>query len=519
MDLNHLLLFIVIASPVIVLLRLRGAERKHGWRIASTVVLFVTLVSFVLVPSFAGYIGGGFWLAFLFVPAIGMRRVADFVAWQRYSAARHIINLLRFLHPTQEVRELAQLVRALELAQLGEIEAAIAGFSILRSDETPGGRQATAQIFRLKGDWNGLLAWFRSLPPEIFRRDHALLPLYFRVLGETHALDDLVSQYIARAQTLGHFPQAGVVLDFSLLSVLAFCGRTLALTRLLEGQLSKLPRAAKEFWIGTSELAAGEYATARARLKKLLDANCDAVIRLESTRRLDDVDENFRAALVPWNEKLVPQLESASRKHSFFLSQTTRTTPVVLILIVLNVAMFLVESALGGSTNELTLHRLGALEPAFVIFRGEHWRLLTALFLHYGALHLLVNLYALYILGPPLENSIGPIRFAACYLISGIGSGAGVVMLRYVSITSTDLVVGASGAVMGVVGAWAGLLLRHRHLPAAGRRLRNILIIVVIQTVFDLLTPQVSMTAHLSGLATGLVVGFLLAPPRESTRA
>ncbi len=177
--------------------------------------------------------------------------------------------------------------------------------------------------------------------------------------------------------------------------------------------------------------------------------------------------------------------------------------------------MFLVESALGGSTNELTLHRLGALEPAFVIFRGEYWRLLTTLFLHYGSLHLLVNLYALYLLGPPLENLIGAMRFAACYLISGIGSSAGVVVLRIYSITSSNQIVGASGAVMGVVGAWAGLLLRHRHLPAAAQRLRSILIIVVIQTAFDLSTPQVSMAAHLSGLVTGLIVGFLLAPQRH----
>jgi membrane associated rhomboid family serine protease len=199
------------------------------------------------------------------------------------------------------------------------------------------------------------------------------------------------------------------------------------------------------------------------------------------------------------------------------MSQTVRPTPVVLTLIALNTAMFLIEVALGGSTNELTLHRLGALEPAAVIFRAEYWRLLTALFLHYGALHLFVNLYALYVLGPPLENSIGATRFAACYLISGIGSSAGVVVLRFLAVTSSDQLVGASGAVMGVVGAWAGLLLRHRHLPSASHRLRSIVIIVVMQTAFDLWTPQVSMTAHLSGLVTGLIAGFLLAPQRAAT--
>ncbi|HSP44909.1 MAG TPA: rhomboid family intramembrane serine protease, partial [Chthoniobacterales bacterium] len=58
----------------------------------------------------------------------------------------------------------------------------------------------------------------------------------------------------------------------------------------------------------------------------------------------------------------------------------------------------------------------------------------------------------------------------------------------------------------------AGYLLRHRHEPFAGARLRNILLIVAIQTAFDLSTPQISMAAHLSGLVTGVVLGLLISP-------
>jgi rhomboid protease GluP len=65
---------------------------------------------------------------------------------------------------------------------------------------------------------------------------------------------------------------------------------------------------------------------------------------------------------------------------------------------------------------------------------------------------------------------------------------------------------------MGLVGVWAGLLLRHRHTPMAGRRLKNILVIVAIQTAFDLSTPQISMAAHLSGLLTGVMLGLVFAP-------
>lgn len=190
-------------------------------------------------------------------------------------------------------------------------------------------------------------------------------------------------------------------------------------------------------------------------------------------------------------------------------------TPVVAILIALNATMFAAQVALGGSTNFLTLHRLGALEPYAVLANGEYWRLLSALFLHYGAAHLLVNLFALHFFGPTLETAIGSIRFATCYLLSGIGSCAGITLMSRWGWLETDQLVGASAAVMGIIGAWAGSLIRDRHLPHNRKTLRNIVLIVAVQCAFDYLTPRVSMAAHLSGLTTGFVLGLLIAPKQR----
>jgi len=183
----------------------------------------------------------------------------------------------------------------------------------------------------------------------------------------------------------------------------------------------------------------------------------------------------------------------------------------VLVLIVANALAFLFEISVGYWNDPDVLHRIGALEPDAVVAQGEYWRLVTALFLHGGFLHLGFNLFALYVLGPSLERSLGTMRFAACYLISGLASSAGVVVLTMIGVVQAAQVIGASGCIMGVVGAWAGLLLRHHHAPFAKQRLANIALIVIIQIAFDLSTPQVSMAAHMCGLVAGFLLGLILA--------
>ena len=193
-------------------------------------------------------------------------------------------------------------------------------------------------------------------------------------------------------------------------------------------------------------------------------------------------------------------------------------SPVVLALIIINVAAFILELLAGGSTNPMTLHRLGELDTHFVIFRHQYWRLLTALFLHYGPVHIFFNLFALLLLGPALERQIGGFLFAVCYLVSGIGSSIAVVLLTKLRLLEPVQLVGASGCIMGVVGTWTGFLLRHRHAPLARQRLRNIFVIVLLQLAFDLVTPRVSMSAHLGGLFTGFLLGLLVPAKSVSAR-
>jgi rhomboid protease GluP len=509
-DLNHILLFIACISPLVMLGQtLRRGGLFRAWRLASLAVLLVTGAAWLINSGTAGFVGGGAWLALLLVPAVGIRKVSELASQQQYAWARRWARPLRFLHPATALRAQAELLRGLELAQGGNFSEALAVLAPLRNNHTNVGRQASAQSFRLRGEWINLVGWMRSeVPPVVRRGDFALVPIYLRALGETGARDEMLLEFANVLTATGPISQPAWSYQASLVAVLAFCGRLQ--NHAERGPLRKFPRQLREFWMATSELAAGNGSEALRRLAKLQTVTKDRVLLSEIGQRLAGADVVPNAPLSPPAFALLHRIEQTDRPApTAFGAETMRPTLVVLIFIALNIAMFIAEVGYGGSTNPLTLHRLGALEPSAVRYRHEYWRMLTALFLHFGPLHLVFNLYALYVIGPGLERIIGSVRFALYYLLAGLGSSVGILLLHL-----NEQLVGASGCVMGVVGVWAGYLLRHRHEPFAGRRLRNIVLIVAIQTAFDLSTPQISMAAHLSGLATGLLLGLLLPPGR-----
>ena len=223
----------------------------------------------------------------------------------------------------------------------------------------------------------------------------------------------------------------------------------------------------------------------------------------------------YIAAILWCSLLLLPAMlrhRTRAKDDPFYRARSPAITisPVVLALILLNAAAFLIEILFGGPENPLTLYRLGELDTISVLYAHQHWRLFTALFLHYGMVHLAFNMFALLALGPPLERQIGAIAFAVCYLLSGLGSSVSVVLLAKLRLLPPLELVGASGCVMGIVGAWGGFLLRNRDAPLAVQRLRNVIVIVLMQIVFDLMTPNVSMSAHLGGLLTGFLLGLTL---------
>ncbi|MEO0012685.1 MAG: hypothetical protein RLZZ535_1074 [Cyanobacteriota bacterium] len=183
------------------------------------------------------------------------------------------------------------------------------------------------------------------------------------------------------------------------------------------------------------------------------------------------------------------------------------------ILIGLNLLIYGLEIKLGGSENSSVLERLGALIPEKVL-AGEWWRLIGANFLHYGLLHLATNMLSLFFAGRLIELSLGAKYYLTIYLVSGIGSMLTFTLLAFRLGLNNVFLVGASAAIMGLIGAILAIFLqiwlKRRHSVTAKRRLQQIILIVIVQFIFDHLIPQVSFHAHLFGFIIGFLISSVL---------
>lgn len=139
------------------------------------------------------------------------------------------------------------------------------------------------------------------------------------------------------------------------------------------------------------------------------------------------------------------------------------------------------------------------------------------MFLHSGFVHLAVNMLSLYFLGSFIEQAFGRGRFLALYLLSGISGG-----LAYLYFGAFDAaVVGASGAIFGLLGGIFGYSLRRGTFSWQNPIIRQLLILLALNLYIGFSVPVISNTSHLGGLAGGIVFGWLVAPTvsRKGLRA
>ncbi len=182
----------------------------------------------------------------------------------------------------------------------------------------------------------------------------------------------------------------------------------------------------------------------------------------------------------------------------------------------LNILVFLGSlllgfSLMGSSIDDvIILIRLGAKFSPLIDLDNQWWRLLTAMILHGGLIHLAFNSYALYILGPEVERLFGTLRFLAIYLGAGLVGSVASYMFGLIQSPA----IGASGAIFGLMGALGAFSFNARSVLGdfARRNLRQIVVLAVLNLFIGFSIGGIDNLAHIGGLTGGVLIGLLLAP-------
>lgn len=197
--------------------------------------------------------------------------------------------------------------------------------------------------------------------------------------------------------------------------------------------------------------------------------------------------------------------------------QLSSSGPIVTqALIAINALVFLAELALGGDLTGTGswIYEKGVLVASAVdssgllvgVAEGEWWRLLTAVFLHYGPLHLGMNMLVLWLLGQGVEDYFGHARFALLYVVAGLAGSAGALLW-----SPNALTVGASGAIWGIMGA--AIVLERRRIYVFGGQAMMLLLLNVAVTLF---IPGISIGGHFGGLVGGVLAALAFTSLRRS---
>lgn len=211
--------------------------------------------------------------------------------------------------------------------------------------------------------------------------------------------------------------------------------------------------------------------------------------------------------------------QQAPQPQRVMLRLPRRQAVAVWVLLGLNILMYVVSMVLSfvfGSRSlfapaSQVLYLLGWKDNE-LIFQGEYWRLVTAMFLHGSLIHILFNGYALYALGPESERIYGTVRFLVVYFLGGLAGS----VASYAFSASPS--VGASGAIFGLFGALSAFYFVSRKVlgDLARTQLQSMVTLLIINLLIGFSAGGViDNFAHIGGFIGGALVGWLLAPRIE----
>jgi membrane associated rhomboid family serine protease len=209
-----------------------------------------------------------------------------------------------------------------------------------------------------------------------------------------------------------------------------------------------------------------------------------------------------------------PECVGSSKQEFLRAGRSVATTPgrgltITNALLMILGAVYALEVARGGPGSLVSgpttkqLFDLGG-SHGLAVASGQYWRLVTAMFLHAGLIHIAFNAYALYLFGNVVEVEFGRIRYVSLYAITGLFAS----VASYAFGPPNVVGIGASGAIFGLFGAFFAYSWRRRALAFYAARVRMATTLLVVNLLITFAIPFIDWRAHVGGLVAGVALGF-----------
>lgn len=545
---DFLLLSVIVLCAYLgpmVLRRMGPGQRLYGWMIVADLALAIVALASRrsegpnATADLIGTIAIGGAVCLVFVPPILRSLARRALVGDHLHLARWLVNAREHLQPGMGARQESELISTIIEVRSGQVDAAIERLRERRDlvGEPTARRPIDERIimtYLYARRWQDAVGWLeQNLDPGTASPQLAVELV--RAYCELGRLDEaaLLVERIEGVQASTEEPIWMLLVSRARLVFLAFLGRISAVEAILgpRGPLGSMPEAARLFWFGLARLKAGDLTGARSSLEKAAAVSGrDGRARELAQHTLSRIDEPGVAGPLDVSPEVAQLADRLSRlaedapaelppaaetgraprrtRPPRLSGVRLREIPVTVGLIAVNLIAALVVFIHWGTTSDLgALIQAGANVKAAVA-EGELWRLVSAMFLHVGLLHLGINVYGLWVLGRLVEQMTGSLRFFVIYMGAGLVGSASSYFLGGATTS-----VGASGAVFGLLAAAVVELAIHRKsYPRrwSGALLGMLLFLGAANVAIGFIYQVIDQSAHLGGLVGGAVLGAAL---------
>ncbi len=483
--------------------------RRSQYYIPSAIngLLLIPFLCFISLSGNDPYsiISTSFFVVFLIAPLIIQKKISERIINGHFDNSKKLLILQKLLSPAFPSSECKDNIKTLEQCQKSALNEE--QLLSLKATSTPS-ISAAVQTHFLSVNWAASDKWLNQFTLKEVSSLPWLSLLRIRVDCEINSVDkalEFVNQVKNKQNQLSYY-------IFHMIYLCSFSGHLKGLQTILNLESTSIPATSKEYWGAVAKFHNEDFHEEGREILEELSESTEIRIGRASSAMLNNAP---CSPLSP--EKVDSLLDEFTKNFEDYTQVSHKPRIWTVILILINIVFFSFTFFLpkNGPHFDAVTNKLAMKLPEMVE-SSEYYRLFTATFIHSGPLHIFSNMAMLLIFGYLVETHFKFWKFLLIYFGAGI-AGMFAVFVTHAS-GPPSITLGASGCTMAMLGAYIAVLFRQNSRLSIKARKQQLILLsffVIIQIRMDLLSPQISFTSHIVGLAFGLIAAYFLYKHRK----